>query len=230
MEFEGTYTLQVPAQEVWNCLVHEHTIQQTMPGLEYLTRLDNSTYAFAMHIRHAPLRGNYTGKANVLELDDLAGTRLKIEGEGPGNTFHGVCDIRLHAQNENTIVNYQGTFQLGRGKALIPTPLLKATIKVLLQHFFTALADQLRTEPRELVYLPILEEMYEVSFMEEQAGEQLLKTHQFHSSQEHLEAGKPLTAPEEPFIRYLRQIGIIAVLLLLVWVGTRLPRRFQGPR
>jgi len=230
MEIEGTYTLQAPTEDVWNCLMDGRTVQRAVPGLERLTSIDEHSYTFTLHIRQAPLRGTYTGKASVLEPVYPASYRLAIEGEGPGGKFHSECAVQLSAQNQNTVVSYQGALHFERGHTLIPAPLVKATIRVLLQHFFTALTDQLRTERDGPIYVTTLEEMYEGPFMEEQTSEQLRIPHQesltpLHRFVRLLRLGHQNPDLEEQWTRRLRQVGLVAALLLLVWLGTRLPRR-----
>lgn len=231
MEIEGTYTLQAPTEEVWDCLMDQQTIQHTVPGLERLTRVDEQTYTFTITIRHAPLRGSYTGRACILEPGYPSTYRLKVEGEGPANAFQCDCTVQLSSHNANTVVSYQGSLQPGKSNARISAPLIKATIKVLLQQFFTALADRLRTERQSPVYVTTLEEMYEMPFMEEQISEQLMEARRsrpptlLHLLVRRAGLGQRDPALEEQWVRRLRQIGLVAVLLLLVWVGTRLPRR-----
>ena len=230
MEIEGTYTLQAPTEDVWNCLMDGQTIQRAVPGLERLTSTDERSYTFAIHIRHAPLRGTYTGSASILEPVHPISYRLHIEGEGPTGKFHSENIIQLNAQNQNTVVSYQGNLQFGRGGALIPAPLVKATIRVLLQHFFTVLTDQLRSGHEGPVYVATLEEMYEGPFMEEQISEQLLIHRQSARTPLHrlvrlLRLGQQNPGLEEQWVKRLRQAGIVVALLLLVWAGTRLPRR-----
>lgn len=231
MHIEGTYTLQAPTQEVWSRLLDEQSIQHALPGLERLTRLEDLTYTFAIHLRHAPLRGNYTGKARI-EPGEQGTFRVQLEGEGPNDAFQGEYAVQLQAQDENTVVSYQGALQMGRGKTFVSAPLLKATMRVLLQHFFTSLNDQLRDTREEPIYLPTIEEEYEMPFMDEQTSEQLAMARQvgtptlLHRLVRRLGLGQESPAMEELWVRRLRRAGIVAILLLLVWVGTRLPRRF----
>ncbi|HEY0754650.1 MAG TPA: SRPBCC domain-containing protein [Ktedonobacteraceae bacterium] len=231
MDIEGTYTLQAPTEDVWNSLMDQQTIQHTVPGLERLSSVDAQTYSFTINIRHAPLRGNYTGRACILEPSYPSAYRLKIESEEQADAFKCEFSIKLSSHNTNTVVSYQGSLQPGRSNARIPAPLIKATIKVLLQQFFTALADRLRTEREKPVYVTTLEEMYEMPFMEEQTSEQLVEVPRRNSpTLLHLlvlRAGLGEHDPiqEEQWVRRLRKLGLVAVLLMLVWVGTRLPRR-----
>ncbi|MGH2481382.1 MAG: CoxG family protein, partial [Ktedonobacteraceae bacterium] len=158
MQIEGTYTLQAEPEEVWNCLTDPQTISSALPGLERLANVGKDRYAFAIQIRHAPLRGMYTGSATIVAQNDPSSCHLKIEEQA--RAFCCECDIHLTAHNEHTVVSYQGTLQLGRHEALIPAAQVKATLKVLLQQFFTALTDQLRAQKEEPVYIKTLEELY----------------------------------------------------------------------
>ena len=157
MQIEGTYTLQAPPEKVWSCLKDQYTIQHTLPGLERLTKMGEHAYAFTIQIRHAPLRGMYAGHATVLGQKEPFSCLLKIEGEEQAHPFRCECDIHLTAHNEHTVVSYQGALQPGGNGALIPAAQVKATVKVLLQQFFTALTDELRRDNEELVYVTTLD-------------------------------------------------------------------------
>jgi carbon monoxide dehydrogenase subunit G len=231
MEIEGTYTLQAPAEEVWRCLMDQQIIKQTIPGLERLARNDEQEYSFAMQVRHAPLRGAYTGHATMQEQHYPTSYTLNIEGEGQSHQFQCECAIRLLTQNANTVISYHGSIQWNRSNRLISTPLIKGALKVLLQQFFTALADQLRSEREALIYVTTLEESYDMPFMEEQLSEHLHTNAQYnqgswlHKMVRFLGLGQRDPQQEELWVRRLRQIGIAVALLFLVWIGTRLPRR-----
>lgn len=231
MEIEGTYTLQAPKEEVWNCLMDQQTIQHTIPGLERLTSIGEQSYTFAINIRHAPLRGNHTGRATILEPSYPSAYRLKIEGEGQAQNFQCELSIRLSSHNENTVVSYHGILQPDRSNARISAPLIKATVKVLLQQFFTALADRLRTERQNPAYPTALERVYEKPLMGVQISEQLMAIRQnrppsiLYRLVHLIGLGQHDPVQEEQWVKRLRQFGLIAILLLLVWVGTRLPRR-----
>jgi carbon monoxide dehydrogenase subunit G len=232
MEIEGTYTLQASAEEVWSCLMDQQTISHAVPGLERLTSIDEHTYTFALQIRHAPLRGTYTGRASVIEQNYPSSYCLQVEGESQTGQFEGVCAIQLLAQNANTVLSYKGTLQSGKSGRLLSTTLVKGALKVLLHQFFTDLADHLRGEHASRVYVTTLEEMYEMPYMEEQLGEHLMEVSRQSTPQTLLRRlvrllglGQRNPVKEEQWVQRLRQFGFVALLLLLVWVGTRLPRR-----
>lgn len=232
MEIDGTYTLQAPVEDVWRCLLEQQTVQRAIPGLERLSQIDEHTYSFTIQMRYAPLRGSYAGRVTTLEQRYPTSCHLEIEGEGQSNQFRGECELQLITQNANTVISYHGTIQLGRGSNLISTPLIRGAVKVLLQQFFTGVADQLRSEREGPVYITTLEEIYEMPFMEEQLSEHLPQAQSnapgdlLHRLVRSLGLGRHDPLKEEQWVQVLRQVGIVVVLLLLVWVGTRLPRRF----
>ena len=229
MQIEGAYTLQATPEEVWSCLRDHQTVQQALPGLERLTQIDDQTYDFALHIQHAPLRGMYKGRAVVTEQDAPAACRLHIESKDQAHPFRCACEIDLQGQNDDTVVNYQGSVELDHDGAPIPAAQVKAIVKVLLQHFFTALTDHLRTSKEPPIYIQTLEELYEMPMMEEQTSEQLLLMRQdlpptlLHRLVRQAGLGRNDPRQEEQWVQRLRQVGFVALLLLLVWIGTRLP-------
>jgi uncharacterized protein len=230
MDFEGTYTLQAAPEEVWACLMDQQTPQSSIPGIERLERLGEETYAFTIHIKHAPLRGSYSGHATVVEQHYPFSYRMTVEGEGQTGKLRGEWLIELRAYNENTVIAYRGNLHLSKAGALLPEPLVKGTIKILIQQFFTALADQLRTTTSR---------SFSSAPEDTQAGAELEKINSGHANVSlypeqvtpmhrvvrWLRLGDKDPVLEEQWATRLRRIGMASVLLLLVWIGTRLPRK-----
>src|ERR1700730_13155052 len=156
MDIEGTYTLQAPVEEVWQCLMDLQTLRHALPGLERLESTEQLAYAFTLRIKQAPLRGVYTGRATI--GTDFSGPPMScflvLEGDGPHNPFQGTWDIRLSQLQDNTIVAYSGALNAGKMSALLPPSLVKGAVKILIQQFFANLAEQLRTTPEPLSLVP----------------------------------------------------------------------------
>jgi uncharacterized protein len=229
MDIEGTYTLQAPPDVVWKLLTDLQTLQRTIPGIERLERSGEDTYAFTLHIKHAPLRGLYTGDAVAAELEYPFSYQMSADGEGNPGTFHAEWIITLTELDENTVIAYQGSLHFSRANALLPSALIKGTLKALVQQFFTALAEHVRS----------------TSFSSPDTSEDSvtqLEVSQIHNGREaawtipdqptflhtlvrQLGLGDNDPSLEQLWVNRLRRIGFISVLLLLVWVGTRLPRK-----
>jgi len=230
MNINGSYTLQASPEAVWTLLMDIQTLQRIIQGIERLERTGEDTYAFTLHIKQAPLRGSYSGNAVATKLEYPYSYHMRAEGEGIPGTFHAEWNITLTAQGENTVVAYQGSLHFSRTNAQLPSPLVKGTIKVLIQHFFTAIADHLRTV--SYTYQNASEDnvtQLEVSHIHN--GHMAISTFPEKSSFLHtivrqLGLGDNDLLLEQQWVNRLRRIGIVSMLLFLVWVGTRLPRRF----
>jgi uncharacterized protein len=229
MDIEGTYTLQATTQEVWASLLDLQTLQRTIPGIEELEKLGEDTYAFTIHIKHAPLRGSYSGQVDVIERQYPFSYRVICESEGQPCKLHSEWTIELMAHHEYTVVAYKGTLHLVKAAVLLPIPLVKGTIKVLIQQFFTALADHLHTASRSyaattgVAYSP--SEFNQVNYGRIAISPSVNQPEFFHRVVRQLRLGGNDPLLGEQWVRRLRRIGIVSVLLLLVWIGTRLPRK-----
>jgi len=219
MDIEGTYTLQALPEDVWHCLLDQQELRRTIPGVEGLEQVGENKYAVAMHIRHAPLIGSYHGHVTLIEQQYPYYYRMAIEGEGRQSTISGEGVVHLSGRGENTIVAYKGTLNLGKLGSLLPTPLVKGAAKLLIQQFFTALADQLRTmNPQE------------ISTLQQPGGNIAVSSPTVQPTLLHtivrlLRLGGGDPTREAQWVNRVRRAGVISALLLLVWIGTRLPRR-----
>ena len=230
MDIDGTYTLQAVPEVVWNLLMDLQTLQRTIPGIERLERTAEDIYAFTLHIKNTPLRGSYSGNATVTKMAYPFSYHMRAEGEGIPGTFYAEWDISLMAHDENTVVAYQGSLHFSRTNAPLPSPLVKGTIKVLIQQFFTAVADHLLSA--SYTYQNASEDnvtQLEVSHIHNgrMANSTFPDNPSFlHTVVRQLGLGDNDLLLEQQWVNRLRRIGIVSMLLFLVWVGTRLPRRF----
>ena len=253
MDIEGTYTLQAPVEEVYQCLADSEMLQHAIPGLERLEPAGAFAYMFALRVKQAPLRGTYQGKITILNVPSVSPAtfyRFSIEGDGQHNPFEGAWDIRLNRQQGNTVVAYSGALNAGKMSAFLPPALVKGAVKILIQQFFANVAEQLRTTPESLSAVS----GYDASgaregYIEESDG----WTGEYGrengdravvSFQEPVESGAGAVAHtfmhrlvrltglgqhdpilEERWVERFKRFGAFSILLLLVWIGTRLPRR-----
>ena len=229
MDIEGTYTLQAIPEDVWLCLMDSRLLQKSIPGLEQLERQGELSYTIAMQVKQAPLMGTYHGHVAVVEQKFPTIYSLNFEGEGRQSNVHGNIILTLSEQGENTVVDYKCTLNLGKMSTLLPTPLVRGNIKHLFQQFFAALAEHLRS----IIPNPI-------DVVESNDEVVLTRTQQQQKQAVFLPSGRPAflytlvrrfnlgdgdTQQEELWVNRVRRAGVISGLLLLVWIGTRLPRK-----
>jgi uncharacterized protein len=229
MDIDGTYTLQAPPEVVLSLLMDLQTLQRTIPGMVGLERMLEDTYTFTLHIKNTPLRGSYSGNATATKLENPLSYHMIAQGEGIPGTFHAEWDISLTAHDDNTVVAYQGSLHFSRANTQLPGILVKGTIKVLIQQFFMSVADLLRSAnyPYQNISEAHIAQL-DVSQIHNERVESSSFTDKssfLHSIVHRLGLGENDPFLEQQWVNRLRRIGIISMLLFLVWVGTRLPRR-----
>lgn len=251
MNIEGTYTLQAEPEEVWRCLLDEHVLRRAMPGVERLEQENSERYSITMHIRQAPLVGLYQGHVTITNQQYPYQYRLSIEGEGKQSKISGEGIILLNRHAENTVVSYKGTLNAGTLVTLLPPPLVQGAAKLLIQQFFTALAEHLRTMSRVETVASTVTTSWNTP--EAHTDEQKIPANN-GSAREHTHISTPDAPPPAPVAAQLpfplalvrrftgengaslvdslrgvraRRFGILVALLVLVWVGTRIPKFFH---
>lgn len=246
MDIEGTYTLQAEVEEVWQCLMDTQALQRAIPGLEHLESNGPHTYAFTLRVKQAPLRGVYAGQALIDTIcypGPPVSYHLSIEGDGQHNPFQGIWDIRLIQQQDNTVVTYTGTLHPGKIGALLPPTLIKGALKILIQQFFANLAEQLRTTTGASYVAPDFDKLEaQAGYFDGQGEEGEISASARYGGADDIEASLPARTTlhtlvrlaglgnhdpvqEDLWVTRLKRLGALSVLLLLVWIGTRLPRR-----
>jgi len=232
MDIEGTYTLQAPPEEIWGYLKDQQVLQRTIPGIERIEALNEERYAVVIHVGPTPLTGSYQGQITVTERRPPYYYRIAIEGEGQQSSINGVGDIHLSSQGENTIIAYKGKLNLGKLGTSLPTPVIRGAAKLLIQQFFTALADHLRTaSPTPAVTTG--EYARGITTLEQPGGKIVILPASPRSTfletivrRVRLGAGDP--AAEALWVSRLRRTGVLLGLLLLAWIGTRIVPRHRA--
>lgn len=237
MKIEGTYTVQAPPDHVWDSLMDPQVLQDIIPGVEKLEKLDGNTYEVTIQIKHAPLKGSYHGNITVTDQQFPRHYCIEIRGEGRQALFSGNGRVQLNEQNNNTIIAYKGEVKQDRRSSLLPPAVLKGAAKLLIQQFFAALA--LRLGARPSTGSLNMEPPATGSVIRQPGGtitiltpklstEPELSAQQATWLQTLLRWGRLGNGNQQEVVRLetrIRRFGLVAGLLFLVWVGTRIPRR-----
>ena len=228
MDIEGTYTLQAASEDVRNRLADAQTLLRTLPGAEQLESLDGKKYSLVLNIGHGPLAGYYSGHATVLEQENPHHFHFTFEGEGPQSKIRSDWILVLDGYGEHTVVAYKASVSLGKSGRGMSASIVKGAIKLLIQEFFASLSQQIAPMLTEIVvteegeFLEVDSPHPSTSIASSDAQPTLT-----HTIVRRLHLGSGDERAEEQWVRRMRRFGITSILLLLVWIGTRLPRKQQ---
>jgi len=249
MEIEGTYTIQATPHEVWNCLLDQNVWVHADSRVERMEQVDDRSYHLTIHLNQAPLAGTYTTRATITELHAPYYCRLTLSVDdnenGQPNTLKGYGSFHLNQQENLTIIAYQGDISSNvvdeMGASVSPL-VMKGAIKLLLQQFFTTLAERvykknsvhmngqdastyasdelfITHEQRITIPSPLI---YPTKERDKESNQERSRLRWFVHLL-HIGRGNP--AEEIRWTQRIRRYSIASVLLFLVWVGTRIPRR-----
>ncbi len=252
MHIEGTYTLLAPTERVWHGMRDQQILLHAVPGMREIEALDEHTFAISLTMNQEPFIGSCQGKLTISEQQFPYHYRIAIQGTNDQGQFRGEVSIHLQDRDNSTIVAYIGTVHLASSGQPTSTTLARGAAKLLIQQFFIALDDQLQAIDVLDADLAAVIERYDVYSAAGTAGIQnkngaILKREAanpvmaippqspaviatseqsgiFSTIVHLLRLGHGEPEQEQIWTRRLRRASTIASLLLLVWVGTRLPR------
>ena len=153
MDIEGKYTFQAPIEQVWNALLDPEVLAKSLPGVENMRVVGPDTYEATMHVGVAAVKGTYSGKVAIMDKQAPSQYHLQAEGSGTRGFVKADGTIDLAQQNGNTIASYKGSAQLGGAIAGVGMRVLPGVAKMMINQFFGAIADELRTH-QELAAQP----------------------------------------------------------------------------
>lgn len=233
MDIEGTYTLQATPEEVWQCLRDRQTLLHTLPEIEQLQRIDEFTQNLALRLTYMPLAGTYYGLLHVSERRDPQHYRVVIESvRDTQNTLSGEAIIDLQSHDSTTIVTYTADVQLSKKGARLQQTVVKGAAKLLIQQFFMSLEEQLWQQRAE-----ILKREQETATTPAEGRRSVARSRTGSSSDytqpptllrrlvHLLRLGNGDVVEEVRWTQRIRRATFASMLLFLVWVGTRIPRR-----
>ena len=222
MNIEGTYTLQAPPENVWRSLTDPQVLFSAIPGVEHVEQIDERTFDVVLRLK-APFKGSYQGRVVLVDQQHPYHYKIEIYGTGNHNNLNGTGSIYLDAQDNNTIITYKGTLAANKPNSPFPPSMLRGAFKHIAQQFFATLAAYSRTHivtssAEADTPTPSLDE--EVMAASSSQTTSLLRRLIQWSG---LGAGDP--EQEARWETRIRRTGYITFFLLLVWIGTRIPRR-----
>ena len=125
MEFDNSFTVQKPLDEVWNMMVDLERVVPCVPGARVLEKTGDRAVNAEVQIKLGAMNMDYSGPAEIVEQDDSAhravmNARAKEAG-GQGNAdanvtmeltgSDGATEVALHSQ-----INVTGkAAQMGEG-------------------------------------------------------------------------------------------------------------------
>lgn len=231
MNIEGTYTLQATPAEVWHYFTDQAILNETLPGVKRILSLGKDMYDITVSMDNAPFTGSHHGQITISEQQYPYHFRLTATSDGK-TSLHGVGSIHLHEHEGKTIVAYKGTFTFNKTGTYLAPALIKGAIKLYMQQYIQRLAEHLHDQKFPAASLDL--NGTGNAIVRQPAGDIAVIQHSAADTKHPATANiatrlfRPGSRDPQVQTRWkarIRRTGAITGLLLLVWIGTRIPRR-----
>ena len=151
MKINGTQTFPAPRQRVWEFLIDPQRLARCLPGCEKLEAVGEHEYASQINVGLAAVKGVYTGKVKLEEMQPPAHYKMLIDGKGKQGFIKGNGILDLEEQNGQTLLKYSGDIQVGGPLASVGQRMVDGAAKMMIGQFFTAMEAELQAMPGEEV-------------------------------------------------------------------------------
>ena len=112
MNFENTFTVDAPIDEVYATMIDLERVAPCVPGAEVLEKTGDDSYNVAIKVKVGPMSMTYTGDVEIIEKDEAAHRAvLKVRSKEVGGTGHANAEVtfQLHDGGGDIHTNAQIT-------------------------------------------------------------------------------------------------------------------------
>jgi carbon monoxide dehydrogenase subunit G len=144
MEFNNSFTVAKPIDEVWSTMTDLERVIPAVPGAEILEKTGDDAVKAAVKIRLGSMSMNYSGPAEIVEKDDAAHravmTAQAKEAGGQGNADAKVT-MELNEQGGGTEVSLHSVINVTGKAAQMGEGVISAVTEGMIKEFSRNLAE-----------------------------------------------------------------------------------------
>ncbi len=144
MEFNNSFTVDKPIEEVWSTMTDLERVIPAVPGAEILEKTGDDAVKAGVKIKLGSMSMNYSGPAEIAEKDDAARravmTAQAKEAGGQGNADAKVT-MELSEQGEGTEVSLHSVINVTGKAAQMGEGVISAVTEGMIKEFSGNLAE-----------------------------------------------------------------------------------------
>jgi uncharacterized protein len=139
MQMNDSQRIPASREKVWAALNDIGVLRQCIPGCQSLEMAAPTDMTATIVIKIGPVKATFSGKVTLSDIDPPNGYRIVGEGSGGVAGFaKGGAVVRLEeADEQETILHYEVSSQIGGKLAQLGSRLIDSTAKKLAGEFFT---------------------------------------------------------------------------------------------
>lgn len=143
MEIKYEHTFQAPRETVWDYLQSEEVLAKTLPGCKKFDKVEEGVYYSELGLNVGPIKGVFTGKVNLTELNEPESYRLGLQGKGKPGELNADALIELNETEEGTLLVCTADSQVTGIMASVGQRVMGGVAKMILGQFFKGVASEI---------------------------------------------------------------------------------------
>lgn len=144
MDMKGEFRVPLPQGVVWRALNDPAVLKASIPGCDELIRESDSSFKGRISAAVGPVRAKFAGTATLSDIDAPNGYTLTGSGSGgAAGMVKGGAKVRLVAEGNETLLQYEASAQIAGKLAQIGSRLVDMAAKKMADDFFGNFVAQL---------------------------------------------------------------------------------------
>ncbi len=135
--------LPAPRERVWALLQDPGVLARLLPGVEKLEATGPDEYAVVVKLGVGAVRGTYTGRVALRDLEPPERYRLEGEAKGGPGWARGSATVTLAAQGGGTRLVAAGDAQIGGALAGVGQRMIEGVARSMAREFFQSIGREL---------------------------------------------------------------------------------------
>lgn len=140
MKISGNFKLNLGQQGTWDALTDIEVLKQAIPGVESIDEIGPDEYSARMNVGIGIVRGRFSGRVKLSDLDEPSSYRMAVTGDGPGGWIKGSGVLSLEEESSDvTKVSVEGDTQVGGLLARVGQRMIGNASNTLMKQFFSGI-------------------------------------------------------------------------------------------
>ncbi len=144
MKIEGSHTFNASQDVVWPMLLDPEVLARVMPGCDKLEKTAEGEYEGQLNIKVGPVQGKFKGKVILSDIQEPESYHLEVNGRGPAGIIKGTGKLHLTAEEDTTVMDYEGDAQVSGRIAQVGQRLIDTSAKAIIRQSLEGLDQQVQ--------------------------------------------------------------------------------------
>jgi carbon monoxide dehydrogenase subunit G len=151
MKIEGEHIFKGPRKVVYEMFNDPNVLATAVPGMQSLTKTDETHYQGAINLRIGPVSGSFAGTLAITDEVPPESCTLSVDGKGAPGYARGVGKVHFTEQADGTtLLNYSGDVNIGGTLASVGQRMIDSVAKSMIKTAFETLDKTLEAKMAEI--------------------------------------------------------------------------------